>query len=551
MANGWAQWMVGLAFAVGCGGTPESSSKTTTSSGTTGTTDGGDDGTTPPDDTSDTDDSAVESDDQDDDGYDSSVDCDDTNPAVHPDAEEVPGDGLDNDCNPETCVGSGFQTTPVEWPLPGGYVDRTFAETSHPGDCASERPRWSLLELNGDSFQDIVVVRSPCGDVEPGLRAWTVYFGNASGFDPAVEWSLPAELPEGAMRVTGNPGGCDDNGKPRWSLRDITGDGLPDAVFTETCTGTDETLGTSNWRVFPNTGAGFGAGVDWQLPSGAPTGAYRSWSAIADCALGIAAHDLMDVDGDGDEDLIVTSSPCADGELGRSTWNVHENDGTRFAESARVFSLPSGYGDGTFWGPGHGGSCADNIPAWTVRDIDGDGLRDAVITAFDCAAGVVGTEAWWVHRGSATGFASEPTVWNLPSGFGTLAFDSTGGEADCASEQPRSWLADVDGDRRPEMVLTQSPCGDGALGVSEWAVYHSSATGFSEEAEPWFVPPTYGAGTFFALGAPRECSPNIPGWSMVDVDNDGVQDMLVTSDACLTEGVGDAIWWVHPGGCVL
>jgi len=30
------------------------------------------------------------------------TDCDDTDAAVHPGAEEVPGDGIDNDCNPDT-----------------------------------------------------------------------------------------------------------------------------------------------------------------------------------------------------------------------------------------------------------------------------------------------------------------------------------------------------------------------------------------------------------------------------------------------------------------
>lgn len=33
---------------------------------------------------------------------DNSDDCDDSDPAVNPDAEEVPGDGVDNDCNPDT-----------------------------------------------------------------------------------------------------------------------------------------------------------------------------------------------------------------------------------------------------------------------------------------------------------------------------------------------------------------------------------------------------------------------------------------------------------------
>lgn len=35
------------------------------------------------------------------DGYDESVDCDETNIDIHPDATETPGDGVDSNCNGE------------------------------------------------------------------------------------------------------------------------------------------------------------------------------------------------------------------------------------------------------------------------------------------------------------------------------------------------------------------------------------------------------------------------------------------------------------------
>ncbi len=44
-------------------------------------------------------DSVANATDEDGDGYDSLVDCDDTNAAVHPDAEETAGDGVDSNCD--------------------------------------------------------------------------------------------------------------------------------------------------------------------------------------------------------------------------------------------------------------------------------------------------------------------------------------------------------------------------------------------------------------------------------------------------------------------
>ena len=502
-----------------------------------------------PGDTGDTGGAAV---DADNDGYDASVDCDDTDPEVNPGAVEVAGDGIDNDCDDATCAGTGFSGAATPLTLPEGFGARSFIDIGSPGDCEGNRPRFTLLDLTGDGLEDIVVLRSPCGDVEPGRTTWDLYEATSTGF-PATpsSWALPSDLPEGSLRSPGNPTGCEGTGQPRWALRDIDGDARPDVVITENCSDAGLGVGTTHWQVHRNSGAGFETAQSWSLPSGAATESFNDFTNVADCAAQRPASTLIDIDNDGDEDLVLTRSACADDAVGVTEWQVHANEGNGFSSTASSFSLPGGYGIGTFHAPGSGGDCADGIPSWSAQDIDGDGFSDAVVSWLDCDDNTVGTTEWRVHAGSASGFSSAPTTWTLPTGYGVDAFDALGGDVDCDSNQPRYFFNDLDGDGRPELVVTRSPCEDDEVGATRWISHRSTATGFSATGDDWNLPLGYGAETFWRPGAIRECSPGIPGWTLRDVDSDGYKDVLVTASACLDDDVGATIWAVHLGGCSL
>lgn len=544
--------LLALVFAIGCSGDEDKSDGTGASGDTSepGTTADTDDTDTDTDDTDDSGDTGGTGPvDADGDGYTADVDCDDTNPDVHPGAVEVPGDGLDNDCDPSTCSGSGFSPTAVTLDLPEGYGARTFSAPGNPGDCEGERPRWSFVDVTGDQRDDIVMVRSPCGDVEPGLSSWTVHPAGDTAYGEAITWSLPPDLPEGALRAAVNPGGCAETSRPRWAIRDLTGDGLADLVITQDCAD-DSEVGTIRWRLFENTGSGFAAGTDFSLPSGYATGALDDFSSIPNCSAGRPGYSLIDTDADGDEDLVVTSSPCIDDDPGITHWTVHENTGSGFSDTTTAFTLPS-YPAGTFVSPGHTGSCADGIPRWNALDVDGDGWLDAVVTWTSCDDTVVGTTEWWVHAGSATGFSTAPTTWTLPTGYGSMAFDAVAGDANCDDSRPRYLLQDMESDGRPELVVLRSPCEDDDVGEARWLVYRSSGTAFSDTPDDWTLPTGYGAATFHRESAVRECAPEVPGWTLEDANQDGYLDVFITASACLDDAVGDTVWAVHEGGCSL
>jgi hypothetical protein len=118
-------------------------------------------------------------------------------------------------------------------------------------------------------------------------------------------------------------------------VTDLTGDGLPDLVVVQDeCD--DAALGRDAWKVFPGTPTGFGAEVDWPLPAGfhdwyggvddQPMDALAGGGWCDPLERRYSSYALLDLSGDGLQDLVWVQDECADPEVGRAQWTLFEAD---------------------------------------------------------------------------------------------------------------------------------------------------------------------------------------------------------------------------------
>ncbi len=170
----------------------------------------------------------------------------------------------------------GFSTSAFTWPLPsGGKMNSSgehnfgFNVTSGDGAYYNGSNSWSLMDLNGDYYPDLIVTSEGDGTYRDAFGMgsnphWKVYFNNkTSGFSKsAVTWALPSggktnsagEHNYGFNVTSGD--GAYYNGSNSWSLMDLNGDYYPDLIVTSEGDGTYRDafgMGSNpHWKVYFN-----------------------------------------------------------------------------------------------------------------------------------------------------------------------------------------------------------------------------------------------------------------------------------------------------------
>lgn len=446
------------------------------------------------------------------------------------------------------CAVTRFAPVGEGYGLPNGYDDDTFV-AAH--GVEGRDTAWRLVHVDG---RPAILTLRATGLEDVGVTRWLLHRAGATGFDAAAtDWSLPTGLPGGGdagfdahdASLHAWPAGLEPAyesvdahgevvaGRP-W-LHDLDADGWPDVVaFTAT-----------GWSVFRGGASGLATeAVTWALPDGAPAAALDGRAdTTPDDGLNWR---IVDMDGDGREDLVVQASPT-DATIGATRWVVYRNTGVGFAAGADWLLPPVDAGT-----PAGGGRF--------LADLDGDGRPELVVprAAREVGGGLGdtepdGTPRWTVFPNQGTGFGGA-VVWALPEGYpiGTFAHPPAYGTSEV------HWaLRDLTGDGVADLVIvadTREGADTGGLvGTARWRV-HAGSNGIGDVKAGWgrmasdFVLPT--SLPEGALAMPDDLDDRDPAWALIDLDGDQRLDLVATSWSSGTEeGIGSTRWLVWKGQC--
>jgi hypothetical protein len=363
---------------------------------------------------------------------------------------------------------------------------------------------------------------------------------SSCAFAAAASFELPAlvDAPTPAFTQFASQLMCTAGGsKLTYELNDLNGDGQPDLVVTSACA--DPTVGVSAWLVYYNTGTGFAS---------TPT---RFALAPAIAPTGCAAASVLYLTGDRYPDYVVTSR-CDDATVGSSRWLVYAGSADGFAQTAVPYALPLGYTAGAFTTTSVTTSACSggkNVPVFSLFDLNGDGLADFVMTQ-SCSDPSIGTTAWQVFFGSASGAAQTATRFALPTTppASAGAFGSTTGSLACTGGvvKPTYTLIDFNLDGKTDLVATQE-CSLANVGTSAWLFYPNSGSAFAPLPTTIALPTITGvpADSYIALSGGGTCAngSGAPTYTLAELAGDPSLALLVSRN-CSDPLTGVSYWQV-------
>jgi len=162
-------------------------------------------------------------------------------------------------------------------------------------------------------------------------------------------------------------------------------------------------------------------------------------------------------------------------------------------------------------------------------------MDDASVAADDTGGGDAGDREI-TCTSLASAFAKGPTSYALPAPRCGESFTAFGASGDVAHS-----MLDMNGDRRPDLVITRDAC-DTDVGTRHWDVYLAGDEGFGKAPTPYSLPAARCGETFDAPYGTGDLR-----YMLLDVDGDRRADLVVTKDSCDAD-VGSKRWDVYAAG---
>jgi hypothetical protein len=423
--------------------------------------------------------------DADKDGYDVDVDCDDGDPSIHPDAEEV-CDGVDNDCVDGVDVGATDATDYFVDEDGDGYGAGAATESCEP--LAGQ-------VTNGDDCDDDHAEAHPGADEVCGDDVDEDCDGEA----PSCRYTGEIDYHDADARLQGEAG--TSLGYDATPAGDMNGDGIGDLA-----------VGKGDYA-----GDGFGASLYYGPISGTiePAAVSASITNASDGdGVGFDLRGVGDQDGDGYDDLVITggmnkASAAAGGVyvvLGPITGTHPVNE----VASATIAGEPS---NGVGWSPAAG-------------DVNDDGIVDLMV-------GAPGTDAL---TGAAYVFYGPVTSGNLTTSDADASFagwhkgDFTGG---CNAAN-----GDIDGDGIADVLVSADAADPDDDDDGAAYLFHGPVGGAYSvrDADTTFIggPPGRHLGWFSSIGG--------------DLDGDGLDDVGLSAPYGFVDGSVYIVYGDHIDG---
>lgn len=444
------------------------------------------------------------------------------------------------------CAAWTYDVEPTRWSLAAGDSAGTFTRAERSvADCTNGLPATRLLDLTGDDRLDFVV-HSDCDDPSVGAVTWRVWPAVDGGFGAEIAWELPAGADVGAFAEFRDAAECTDKVElPAFRLAHLDADRRIDLVITEACS--DTTLASGAWRVYPNTGTGFDAGEVWPISPDYTPGAFSRPRDTRECngaLTNIPAWGVLDLDGDGPVDIVLTDTCDRTPTVESPTWSQIASDGSAFTPKS-PWTVPSHL---RAFALAYPGDCGSNLSPYFLLDVEGDGLPDLVVPQRCDSKG----SEWTVHTNRGTGFAAIGELKDAPWSLNREVDQPEGLEPDCTRSRPAWVMDDADGDLDADLTVTAS-CTNSSVGDARWDLHDYTREGWSPSPVPINLPTGYTTGSFAGsgVGSSYACAGTLdrPAWVRRDLTGDGKPDLVVTQ-ACADPSIGVDAWWVYEMLCL-